>query len=201
VSEPGDVTLASYEAGVDDYLAASGPRDPAVKALLARVADRVPGGTVLEVGSGPGLDALRMEALGLVVVRTDGATAFVDRMRADGHDARLLDIRSDALGGPFDAIVAIAVLLHLDREEFAQFLERALRALRPGGAIAFTLKEGDGDAWSHAKLGLPRHFTYWRADAVRVALERAGWASISIEHVDGRTEPWLVVFAERPTMH
>ena len=197
--KPGDVTLASYEATVDRYVDASGVSDPTVQALLARVAERVPGGTALEVGSGPGFDALHMESLGLDVVRSDGATAFVERMRANGHEARVLDIRGDDLGGPFDAIVAIAVLLHLDRDEFTSFLARALHAVRPGGLIAFTVKEGDGDAWSHAKLDRPRHFTFWRADAVRAALDHASWSSISIEHIDGRTEPWLIVLAQRPT--
>jgi hypothetical protein len=30
-----------------------------------------------------------------------------------------------------------------------------------------TLKEGDGEEWRTVKLGLPRHFTYWREPALR----------------------------------
>ncbi len=63
------------------------------------------------------------------------------------------------------------------------------------GVLAFTVKEGDGAAWSDAKLGLPRHFTYWRAPAVRGTLTRTGWTEIKFDHVAGRIEPWLYVLA------
>lgn len=63
------------------------------------------------------------------------------------------------------------------------------------GVLAFTVKEGDGEGWSEAKLDLPRFFTYWREPAARTALECAGWAVLSIDHVAGRHEPWLYVLA------
>lgn len=63
------------------------------------------------------------------------------------------------------------------------------------GWLAFTLKEGDGDGWSNAKLGLPRYFTYWREAAVRSALTSTGWQTLSLEHVTGRVEPWLRIIA------
>ena len=89
---------------------------------------------------------------------------------------------------------ANAVLLHLSRDQFADLLRRARTAIAHGGVLAFTLKEGDGEAWSEHKLGLPRHFTYWREPAVRSALHRAGWPDASIAHVAGR-ENWLHVLA------
>ena len=55
----------------------------------------------------------------------------------------------------------------------------------------------DGEAWSNAKLDLPRHFTYWREPAVRTVLDRTGWHLESIDHVEGRTEPWLHVIARQ----
>lgn len=130
---------------------------PAVLAYLDRVARLVGAGTVLEFGSGPGWDASYLESRGPRVVRTDGAPAFVAMLRAAGHSARLLDVRVDDFGGPYDAVLADAVLLHLTREEFVDVLRRARRAVRSGGLLALTLKEGDGEAWTQAKLGLPRH--------------------------------------------
>jgi hypothetical protein len=38
----------------------------------------------------------------------------------------------------------------------------------------------------------PRHFTYWPEPAVRAALESTGWEVLPIEHVAGRTDPWLL---------
>jgi SAM-dependent methyltransferase len=190
-----DVTLASYDAAVHVYLAHAYAPGPAVAAHLDRLAGLVGDGTVLELGSGPGEDARYLEGRGVRVVRTDGAPAFVARLEALGHEARLLDVRTGDLGGPYDAVLADAVLLHLQRAELADLLVRTRRAVRAGGWLAATLKEGDGEGWSTAKLGLPRFFTYWRAPALRTALEAAGWQVVSLEHVEGRTEPWLFVLA------
>ncbi|HEY8730315.1 MAG TPA: methyltransferase domain-containing protein [Acidothermaceae bacterium] len=195
MSEHGDTTLASYEAAAALYRAHSSPSD-AMTAFLDRVVVTVGVGQhVLELGSGHGWDAAYLESHGLLVTRTDGAIAFVEMMRADGYIAHLLDIRRDDFGGPYDAVLADAVLLHLSRAEFADAIARAHDAVAAGGVLAVTLKVGDGEAWSTAKLGLPRFFTYWREPAVRVLLEAAGWIVDSIDDVDGNTEPWLYVLA------
>jgi hypothetical protein len=89
------------------------------------------------------------------------------------------------------------VLVHLSCDEFESFLVRARDAVpTPSGYLAFTLKQGDGDAWSAAKLDLPRHFTYWQERQLRTVMARSGWAPRSIAHVHGSREPWLVVLAE-----
>jgi len=88
-----------------------------------------------------------------------------------------------------------AVLFHLDRPELGDLLTRARRAVGDDdGILGFTVKEGDGDAWTTAKLG-PRHFTYWREPALRDALSSAGWNVHRLDHVTGRHEPWLYVLA------
>jgi len=191
----GDVTLASYEAAAGAYLKHSPPPGLRVRAYLDQLADLVGAGTVLELGSGPGWDAAYLEGRGPRVVRTDAVNAFVDLLLAAGHPAELLDVRADDFGGPYDAVMANAVLLHLSREQFVDVLGRARHAVAGHGVLAFTLKEGEGERWSRAKLGLPRHFTYWREPELRSALEANGWQVLSLEHVTGRSEPWLHVLA------
>lgn len=192
---PGDVTLASYSAAAGLYIEQSEPPGDALMAYLDRVGNLVGRGTVLELGSGPGWDAAYLESRGPRVIRTDAVSAFVEALRGDGHEARRLDVRVDDFGGPYDAVLADAVLLHLSREEFVEVLRRARHAVVNCGLLAFTLKEGDGEAWSRAKLGVPRHFTYWREPAVRTALRATGWQLLSLSHVAGRVEPWLFVIA------
>jgi len=193
--QPGDVTLGSYDAAAHLYLMHSAPPRPAVLAYLDEVARLVGDGTVLELGSGPGWDAMYLESRGPRVLRTDGAPAFVQMLEAAGHQTRLLDVRVDDFGGPYDAVLADAVLLHVTREQFVDVLQRARQAVADGGVLAVTLKEGDGEAWTEAKLGRPRHFTYWREPAVRAALLETGWQVLTLEHVAGRVEPWLFVLA------
>jgi len=197
MTESGDLTLAAYQANVQRYLEHSTAPGPAMQTYLNRLAAIVGHGHVLELGSGPGWDATHLESRGVRLTRTDATPAFVERLRAAGHEARLLDIRTDALGGPYEGVLADAVLLHLTREQFEDVLRRARGAVVTGGVLAFTVKEGDGAEWSDAKLGLPRHFTYWREPAVREVLTRTGWTMISLDHVAGRTEPWLYVIARK----
>jgi hypothetical protein len=126
---------------------------------------------------------------------TDATPAFVEMMRAAGREARLLDIRTADLGGPWEAVLAQAVLLHLDRAQFADALQRIRQAVMNGGVLAFTVKEGDCGTWSEAKLDLPRYFTYWRERSLREVLAQTRWAVMSIDRVAGRVEPWLYVMA------
>jgi len=190
-----DLTLASYESAAERYLETSSPPGAAMVQYLDRFAGLVGAGHVLELGSGPGWDALHLEAQALQVTRSDATPAFLTRLRAAGHDARLLDMRTGDLGGPYDGVLANAVLLHLDRPQLETVLLRGRRAVTDEGTLGFTVKEGDGAAWTTAKLDQPRHFTYWREAALRDVLTRAGWSVHRLDHIVGRHEPWLYVLA------
>ncbi len=196
--DPTDVTLAAYEKTVEAYCAAAPAGvDPALAALLDAVVTTVPGGCVLELGSGPGREAEYLEQRGLTVDRTDACLGFVERLRQGGHAARALDVRSGDLGGPFDAVLANAVLLHLDRGEMERALRACHAATRASGVLALTVKDGDGEGWSTAKIGEPRWFVYWRPQPLRELLARTGWQLLQLEQVQGRTEPWLHVLCQR----
>lgn len=194
--DTGDETIRAYESGMEAYLAAEREPQQHVLEWQRRFAELVgSGGTVLELGSGPGGDADRLEALGLRVLRSDATPAFVQRLRDLGHEVLAIDVRTDPLPSPVDGVFANAVLLHLDRLAMPAALLRIRDALRPDGILACSLKEGDGDEWHDRKLGVPRHFTYWREAPLRAALEAAGFSIDSVEHPRGTTDDWLQVLA------
>ena len=192
---PGDITLATYESAAHLYRATLPPSWAPMLAFLDRLATLVGSGRVLEVGRGPGRDARYLESCGPQIIRTDATRGFVEMMREEGHDAQLLDLRHDDLGGPYEAVLANAVLLHLSRQECLTVFRRSRMAVVDGGILAFTLKEGEGEAWSYAKLDMPRHFTYWRQPEIQSVLDKTGWALMTIEHVKGRDDDWLFVMA------
>ena len=199
MSSANERTLATYERSVQRYvdgLAEPPPRY--LRWLDAFVALLPPGARVLELGCGPGRDADLLEERGVTVDRTDATAAFVDRLRETGTPARLLNAITDDFGGPYDAVFASAVLLHLSREDVARVLDKAAAATGPDGVLAFDVKEGDGDGWSTAKLDLPRHFTYWRRDALQELLDRSPWQVVSMSGYRGRVENWIEVLARRP---
>ena len=189
------VTLTAYEHGAEQYArrTATTPRTPVSDWLQGLCQQIPPSAQVLELGSGPGHDADFLETQGLQVLRTDGARAFVGRLRADGHRAEVLNVVTDALGGPYDLVLANAVLLHLTRPQLARFLVRAVQAIRADGLLAFTVKKGNGQEWSTDKLDRPRYFTYWQEPELRTLLNETGWQPLAIDHLPGRGEDWLFV--------
>jgi SAM-dependent methyltransferase len=191
--DPHLTTLASYQANVDRYLASLAPEPaPATVQHLTDFAELLtPGSLVLEVGSGPGRDALELEARGLRVRRTDATAAFVDRLRRQGHPADLLDVLTDDLGGPYAAVWASAVLLHLSRPQLAEVLGRFRAAVAANGMLGFSMKEGDGEEWTTDKLDAPRYYVYWRQAPLLDLVRRCGWQPVTVSRASSSWADWL----------
>jgi SAM-dependent methyltransferase len=198
-----ELTVAAYDAGAAAYRAATSEAGERVLDALGGFAARVgTGGHVLEIGSGGGRDALLLEAHGLAVRRTDVTPGFVELLRADGHEADLLDPLADDLGGPgtpYDGVWANASLLHVARPDLPVVLARLAAVTRAGGALRLSVKEGDGEGWSsHGSIGARRMFTYWRLEELTAVLTGAGWQVEATTRDPGlRGETWLGVLAGR----
>jgi SAM-dependent methyltransferase len=204
------VTIGSYDSYADDYAAATSAMPGVVAANIARFVGSVGSGArVLEIGTGPGRDALALEQIGLSVRRTDVSPGFVRQLRSAGYVADQVDPLRDDLtdplrdGAPYDGVWANASLLHVARESLPIVLRRLAAVTHPGGILHLTLKEGDGERWSvHGNVGAPRFFTYWREEALREVLHQAGWTVEEVrrgesEPVDRPPEGWLAAFAAR----
>jgi SAM-dependent methyltransferase len=192
--------VAAYDGNAIDYSEGTWAVNDEVRAELDWFAGRVgAGGSVLEIGSAGGRDAIQLEERGLTVRRTDITPAFVELMRSRGYDAEVLDPLTDELGGSYDGVWASACLLHVAREDLPTVLARLARATRSGGALAMSLKEGDGDEWSvHGHVRAPRRFTYWREAPLRAVLGAAGWRVEDLTHgVGGNGQAWIVTRAVR----
>ncbi len=195
-------TIESYELIAADYAAeTSGSR--AMSGALARLAEAVPGGHVLEIGSGPGWDADVLEGAGLTVRRTDITQAFIDFQRGRGKDVDRLDVIHDALGGPYDAVVALAVLQHVSADELPGVLAKIAGSLRPGGRFLAAVRTGEGAGWDVGSSGNRYFVTCWSetefiAELVKVGLTTR-WSSHSVKDTEPNPPPsdWLTVLAQR----
>lgn len=201
-TDPRNATVAAYDTDARAYAEAGATMPEEVRRDIEEFAAVVgSGGRVLEIGSGGGRDAALLEQLGLRVRRTDVTPGFVDLLRSQGHEADLVDPLVDDLAsaeGPYDAIWSNAALLHVDRADLPTVLRRLAAVVCSGGVLRFSVKEGDGDGWStHGAVSAPRHFTYWRHDALVEAVRDAGWADVrATSGVAGkRGETWLEVWA------
>jgi SAM-dependent methyltransferase len=110
LDDPCDATLAAYGAAAQRYLRESARPGPSLIAYPDRFSELIGGGHVLELGSGPGWDADHLEGHGVRVTRSDATPRFADLLRAAGHEAVLIDARGDDFGGPYDGVLADAVL-------------------------------------------------------------------------------------------
>lgn len=163
-------TISSYEDYADRYYSLVSDTPNAFdQTAFRRVAEIAgPGGHVLEIGSGPGWDADFLETLGLTVHRTDATKRFLALQAARGKAGELLDVITDPVGGPYDAVVAMCVLIHVPRDEIDQVLAKLTRSLRPGGALIASMRDGDDE--TSGKY----HTIYWRRDDFAARLTGAG---------------------------
>jgi hypothetical protein len=105
-------------------------------------------------------------------------------MRAERHDAELLDIRTRDRGGPFDGVMAKAVLLHLTPAEFGTELDRAKDAVVRPGLLACTFKRGRWVRMDHRKAPPAECFAYRREPELRTLLARNGWTPLILDHIN-----------------
>lgn len=196
-------TLDSYDQIAADYAASTrgtptGVVAEAIDRLLAHLPE---GGSVLELGSGPGWDADVLEVRGLRLRRTDASEGFRRVQRRRGRRCDLLDVTVDAFTTPewpaYDGVLALFVLQHVERAATPGVLERAAGALRPGGALLVSMREGDTDAWQLGSAGRRYHVTRWRQDEFEGVLAAAGLTPTWHVRLADDEGDWLLLVATR----
>jgi SAM-dependent methyltransferase len=134
------------------------------QAFRARLA---PGARLLEIGAGTGQDSAYFQREGFAVVAADLSALMVERCRAKGIEAHVMDfLHLDFPAGSFDAVFAMNCLLHVPNHDLPAVLAGVLAVLRPGGLFFVGVYGGnesaegpiDGDAH------VPPRFFSWRSD-------------------------------------
>jgi hypothetical protein len=196
-------TVESYERIAREYAEETAPgpdgRSSVVEAGLRRLVEAMPeGGTALEVGSGPGWDADFVESLGGSVRRTDVTDAFIEFQVARGKSISKLDVITDDFGGPFDAVIALAVLQHVARDHIASVLVKVAEALHPHGTFLVTVLEGAGEGWEVGDSGNRYYVVRWSAMEFQAHLTNAGMAvEWSARSLDSEGSRWMTLLARK----
>lgn len=192
---PNARTVQSYEDIAADYARETSGHG-VLAGALAHVAEAVPAGDVLEIGSGPGWDADRLENAGLRVRRTDVTQAFIDLQRARGKKIDRLDVIHDNLGGPYDAVVMLHVLQHVEPEDLSPVLGKVLGALRPAGQFLVSIPRGHGSGWEVGESGRSYYRALRTTEQFLEALRGAGFTPVWTDQ-SPEDHGWLAVMAER----
>ncbi|KQS68094.1 SAM-dependent methyltransferase [Rhizobium sp. Leaf371] len=172
-----DPTLSFYDREAEAYAEWSG-RDRDGEALESFMGLLGKGARVLELGCGGGHDSRRLLDRGFDVLPTDGAPEMARQAeRRLGRPVRVMRfLELDAVDA-FDGVWACACLLHAPRADLAPILQRIHRALRPGGVLYASFKEGIAEGAD----SLGRHFNFPSIDWLRAAFEQVPWTRLDMD--------------------
>lgn len=154
---------------------------------------------LLEIGTGPGLDASVFLRDGLSVTGVDLSAEHVRLAREAGVDAHVASVlRLPFADGSMDAGWTMSTLLHVTDADLDAALVEVARVLRPGAPLAVGLWRGE-DTESHRVTDTiePRRFFSLRSDErLQATLGRHGaveqfdtWPGIA----DGSCYQWCVL--------
>ena len=159
-------------------------------AILAGLAERRFGERrmldIVDLGCGTGLMAPHLRPRARQLVGIDLSGEMLKRAAARGgydalHQAEI-GAWLDAQPASFDLAVAADVFCYFGALD--DVLAAARRALRPGGALLFTVERKSGEGWSLGASGRYQHTDKYIRDAAR----SAGFALIDLDPVVLRTE-------------
>ncbi|MEK7471636.1 MAG: class I SAM-dependent methyltransferase [Patescibacteria group bacterium] len=137
----------------------------------------IKGKNVLDVGCGPGRDALILKEEGLEVVCLDASQAMVDICASAGLVSVLGDFNQlPFYAGSFDGVWAYTSLLHVPKPDIEISLQEISRVLKPGGTFGLGMIEGDFEGYRESSgVNMPRWFSRYTEAELQELLEGNGF--------------------------
>ena len=171
-------TIDAYDARAASY-AALDINEAQTESLRDFLACLPAGGTILDLGCGPGLQAKVMQDAGFAVTGLDATPAFVTAAQSVGIDARLGTFDDVTETDAYDGIWASFSLLHA-----------------PGGYLYLGMKLGTGEG----RDALGRFYSYYSEAELRTALAVVGLTVSDVTTgtgagLAGTTDPFILITA------
>lgn len=164
------------------------------------------GSRVLDVGCAGGRDSKKFLEAGFEVVGIDLVDVFLEEARKNTPRAKFIKMDLLDLEFPdnhFDGIWAIAVLLHLKKEDIPKALKGFRRVLKSKGILYIRVKRGSGEKYKEERLsdGEKRFFSYFLKNELERFVKNAGFRIISskiFSDLLGRKNlKWIGLLAEK----
>lgn len=168
-------TLDFYAENAAKYVS-HGTVNPRLSSFLQHVPA---GGTILELGTGSGVDAKAMLTAGFCVDATDGSRELADEAeKLLGQPVRQMLFTELDADQAYDGIYASASLLHASRVDLPDIISRIHRALKIGGCVWASFKGGQHEGLD----GLGRYYNYLSESELKQLWSSSGqWAGLTHE--------------------
>lgn len=186
-------TLAVYSQRIADYQEmTTGTQD--YRNLGDFINSLPAGGSVYDIGAGPGQDAKVMKDAGLSVVALEPTPEFADLIEQHGIEVQRKTFAQIDEVAQYDGAWASFSLLHAKRVDLPSCLQKIATALKPGGLFVIGMKVGSGE--TRDKLG--RFYSYYSTDELKELLSAAGFivkrcTEGAARGLAGSKDPYVVI--------
>lgn len=170
-----DRIAAEYATRIGDELS----HKPFDRDRLTEFAELVRGGgSVLDLGCGPGHLARHLHELGVEVTGLDVSPGMIEQARLLAPQVPfLVGSMTDLPDGPYAGLLAFYSIIHIPREQQTAMFRHWRSRLTPGGHVLLSFHVGTDDRHVFDMWGHPVeiNFLFFQPDEIRARLEDAGF--------------------------
>lgn len=156
-------------------------------------------GKVIDIGSGPGRDALLLKEKGFEVICLDAAEAMI----AICKEKELQSVLGDFISMPFEdasfnGAWAYTSLLHVSKADLPKALNEIRRVLKERGILGLGLIEGDIEEYRESSgANTLRWFSFYKKKEIQKILEFCGFEIIYFEQFKPGLKNYLNFIARK----
>ena len=156
-------------------------------------------GKILDVGSGPGRDALILKQGGLDVICLDASETMVKLSQEKGLKSILGDFSSMPFENEsFDGAWAYTSLLHVPKSDVEKPLSEIRRVLKPGGILGLGLIEGETEGYKEiGGVNAERWFSFYTKDEIEELIRDNGFEILHFEQFKPKSKNYLNFIAKK----
>lgn len=205
MNTPEEMTIACYDATVDEYISYNDSRHP-MKAADLFLPHLHKNAYILDLGCGPGRDTKIFTNKGFQVTGIDLSRNMIKAAKEKCVNATFHVMNMEKLeftDETFDGIWANSSLLHISKKNIPKVLGEVYRILKVGGIFYLSLKQGDGEriVSDQRYTETEKFFSYFRAEEMETLLKEAGLV-ITESYVDTalnsyKTHPLLRIYCKK----
>ena len=152
--------------------------------VIDAFAENLKGKKILDLGSGPGRDALLLKKRNLDVTCVDGSSSMCEMTKKLGFETIRADFRELSFPDEsFDGVWAYTSLLHIPKEDMEEVLKKIHAILKSDGVFLVGMIQGEfeGDVRKEKWGDNLRYFKYYLPEELDTLVQSAGFQKVFSE--------------------